>query len=78
MAGNITVVVSVDTKISTNFPKGNEMSFSRVIADRRAAARRRIGEARTNRALNKAISSAATPGMRDELIMVGQRNRDLR
>lgn len=43
------------------------MSIARSIRTRRA-------DARTRRDLAKAIRTAATPSMRDELIMVAQRN----
>jgi hypothetical protein len=33
--------------------------------------------ARTRRELNRAIANASTPAMRDELIMVAQRGRDV-
>ena len=49
------------------------MSISRAVATRRAAARRRHLANQSERALNRAISNAATPGMRDELLMVAQR-----
>lgn len=42
------------------------MSFASSLRQRRAIAR-------TNRQLNRAINSAATPAMRDELILVSQR-----
>ncbi|GAB3711103.1 hypothetical protein [Mariniluteicoccus flavus] len=42
------------------------MSFAQNLRQRREAAR-------TNRAINKAINNAATPALRDELIMVSQR-----
>lgn len=49
------------------------MSISRAVATRRAAARRRHIANQSERALNRAIADAATPGMRDELLMVAQR-----
>ncbi|GAB3622519.1 hypothetical protein GCM10027418_06010 [Mariniluteicoccus endophyticus] len=42
------------------------MSFAQSLRTRREAAR-------TNRAINKAINNAATPALRDELILVAQR-----
>ena len=48
--------------------KVSAMRFAQNLRQRRAASR-------TNRAVERAISKAATPAMRDELIMVAQRNR---
>lgn len=44
------------------------MSFAKNLRQRRAANR-------TNRAVQRAINTAATPAMRDELILVAQRQR---
>ncbi|NNG20617.1 hypothetical protein HJ590_13820 [Naumannella sp. ID2617S] len=44
------------------------MSFAQNLRQRRAANR-------TQRAVQRAISNAATPAMRDELIIVAQRQR---
>lgn len=46
----------------------NSMSFAKNFRQRRSANR-------TQRAVQRAINSAATPAMRDELILVAQRSR---